>query len=229
MEYVEKVLRKDQRLKSLLDLCVREVPKVRFVRKDSSWLMKFFGFVARLYTRDFDHMIVALGTNVYLPDAYLMPEVPTSVKLAGIAHETIHLIDQRDLGRIKFLLMYSFPQNLSVLALLALGAFWNIWFLGAVGFLVALFPWGSWYRSAFELKAYTATLACHYWQSGTFPDFYKKAIAEALSGGPYYWACSSKRAEVELEKIKDGIIADSLPALKTPFMQEVKKICKGVV
>jgi hypothetical protein len=122
----------------------------------------------------------------------------------------VHLFDAKQ-GRIKFTLLYLFPQILAVLALLAVGAFWFFPMLLAVLFLAALAPLPSPSRTEIELRGYAMTLAVEYWTAGSIPEDSVSRYSEYFTGWSYYMMSPDRvyvmdRLNVIVEAIKSNKI-----------------------
>ncbi|MCH8826486.1 MAG: hypothetical protein IIB16_05970 [Chloroflexi bacterium] len=96
-------------------------------------------------------------------------------------------------------------------ALGAIGAFWNLWFLCALGFLVFAIPWGSPWRTDWELRGYTMSMAVNYWRYGSVLDNQIERIAGNFYGFDYYRMCPNKvkitrRLRNAVEDIESGVV-----------------------
>lgn len=92
------------------------------------------------------HYVTIIGRTIYLPKKHALDH---SSSIFMIAHEVVHLMDQRRLSYPVFILMYLSPQ------ILTLGIFtfpWIGWW--ACCFLIFVLPWPSVGRVYLESRAY---------------------------------------------------------------------------
>lgn len=223
MESVEKQLCEDKLIAQVIQVVRKHAPDVQFKRKN------FLLRTVEKLVPTFAHMTITLGNSIYFPDDFIKSKKYSVHRAATIVHETVHVLDQAEYGTFAFYFLYLFPQCLGFLSVLALGAMWNLWFLSALGFLVAFLPWGSWYRSAFELRAYTASLAVPFWVTGVYDSYEHDFVIKALSGPAYYWACRKAKDELEHEKSLVLELRDSKDSvLHLEFLKDIKRSLNGI-
>jgi hypothetical protein len=160
--------------------------------------MKMIGFVL-FFNGDFmnGHTTTMFG-KVYFPSKDFV-ECNYERATRIILHEAVHLKDEKE-SPVFFKLGYLFPQ---ILALLALLAFVNLWFLL---FLLALGPWPAPFREKSELRGFEKTLLmiifCDYNISEAVTS-----LANIFTGWGYYrmsWSKTRIRKKIEaiVEKIE---------------------------
>jgi len=183
------------------------IPGIKLVEKKQSLLMKLLGKLLFFNKRFMTHTTTVLGKTIYLPS-----QVSRDLSLMSIiAHEYVHIQDAKRMGFIKFALQYTFPQNLTLLALFTLLTPWEPSFIGFLIFIEALFPWPSFYRIEIEMRAYSMSLLFELWTKG---HTRLKAIDETvdiLHGPTYYWPGGNKKLsqfyfKIILEDAQHGIL-----------------------
>lgn len=137
----------------------KSFPDFAIERKRDSALCKFVALVAYVFNPKFmSQGTFAFRNTVYVsPDTEIQLDTDRGRKLytSTLAHEFVHMLDQRHDGTLAFLLKYTFPQNLAVLSLLAVLAVWWLPALGFLGFLGFLFPWQAQARLRYEIRGYS--------------------------------------------------------------------------
>ena len=145
--------------------------------KSSSWSQRILAFLVRWYIPTYlTHYTTVIGKSIYFPDERLMDHPNTKF---SIAHEVVHLMDQRRLTIPLFLFLYLSPQ------IFALGVFSFPW-LGydALWFLIFVLPWPSPGRVYLEARAYSLERFL-YFQSGNRIDPFRFVNVFQSSG--YYF------------------------------------------
>lgn len=182
-------------------------PGIKLVEKERSLLMKILGKLLFFNKRFMTHTTTVLGKTIYTPS-----QIPHDLALMGIvAHEYVHIRDAQRLGFVKFALGYTFPQNLTLLALLSLLAFWEPAFVGFLIFIEAIFPWPAFYRIGIEKKAYAMSLLFKLWAQGKVHQSTVDSIVDILHGSTYYWPGGNKKLSqfyfgIVLEDAQHGIL-----------------------
>lgn len=133
---------------------------VKVIRKKSSPLMWaiYITFLMWIWNRrfmtDFTTTLPPLG-RMYLPDGHDARQMWRTR-----AHESMHVLQAKRDGQVRFSVKYLFPQILVLPALGALACVWwspAVWFLG---FLVFAAPWPAPWRVQYEREAYYVTAVC---------------------------------------------------------------------
>lgn len=212
-----------QRLSKMMDLCYAEVPDFKVKFKDKSFFMKFLNFFVQIFNKRFmTNYTTVIGSTVYFPSEEVLLEHQDDYART-LAHELRHMKDRAALGTVPFFLVYLSPQIFAVLALLALGAFWNLWFLFALLFLGLLAPIPAYGRKVIEMRGYEVSLAVHYWQNAQLPEDYFDHITKQFDSMNYYgmWpfpAAVKHELKVRAVRIRTGEI------LKDPLFRQIHDV-----
>lgn len=154
----------------------KQIPEFRLRSKKDSTLMQLLA-VALFFNKDFsDRYVTTIYPEVYVPD--LPWSRPTESRISILAHEYIHLKDRKKMGWL-FNILYLSPQ---IFSLLALGAFWNTWWLMALLFLLPIPSPG---RAWLELRAYKMSIAIHWKLTGRRMNLFW--IQRQFTKSNYYW------------------------------------------
>ena len=161
----------------------KDIP-VKVAYKDESKLMKFLGAILFFNKGFMDLYITTLGNTVYYPSRAWVQDHPTDATLV-MAHEYVHMKDNSRLGKIKYPIMYLFPQVLAVLSLLTVLAFFTpyAWFF--LTFLLCAAPIPAPGRKYIELRGYKMSLYALYLNLSEL-NFDESAIARALMKSAEY-------------------------------------------
>jgi hypothetical protein len=199
---------------------IREnIPGFEVRYKDEHFSQKLIGFLLkwvipfnRAYMTDYTTTVYP---RVYFPSRAWAEENPGRAWKI-LTHEYVHLWDQQQ-HRIWYPVSYFLPQALLLGALLALGAFWCLWFLLALGSLLFGLPWPSKWRTDAEMRGYGMTMAVNYWRYGSIREDLKTHIAERFLGWDYYRMSASKKRVTERinrigEALQSGAILIGGPA-----------------
>jgi hypothetical protein len=174
-------------LARMLDLCHAKIPDFEVRFKAESRLMHFLNFFVQIFNRKFmsDYTTV-IGPVVYFPsrERFLREQ---DMYASVLAHELVHMLDMQRLGTVRFTVMYMFPQILAPLALLAIGAFWEPWFLLALLFLLFIAPIPAPWRRDLELRGYVMSLAVQYWKTRMITSHTIDWAASQFIGPSYYF------------------------------------------
>lgn len=141
-----------------------------------------------------------------------------------LAHEIVHIVDRR--SDKLFNLRYALPQVLSPLALLALLAFWQPWFLLALGFLVFLYPFKrlSSYRYYAEVRGYRMSMFMQnlgYEIQGaqiseSRRDRMVEHVSRTMSSASYLWMVDAEQAHTRMvredARVQQGSVLAPLDA-----------------
>ena len=180
--------------------------------KNKSRLMKLLSVVL-FFNKDFlTRYITTIYPRIYVPSLPWAPNRPNA-RISILAHEYVHLYDRKRLGWL-FNVLYLSPQ---IFALLALGAFWNLWWLTALLFLLPLPSPG---RAWLEYRGYRMTIAVNWWLTGAEPNTIW--LQSKFTGPDYYWMFPFK-------KIVEGRILKAIENIKSgknlpPEVFEIKLI-----
>ena len=189
----------------------KEFPKFEIIDKRDSKLMKLLAKILFFNKTFMTSYITVIGSKVYVPKLPWKKTNPFGA-ISVLSHEWVHMKDGKRLG-FMFKFLYLFPQILAPLALLG---FWNPWyFLFALCILPLPAPW----RTKFELRGYTISMAVSWWLLDRRPDF--DFYAKQFVGPAYYWMYPfedyiRERLEEEFERIR----ADQLE----PHEKHIKKV-----
>lgn len=174
-------------MKALIQLARREVPGFEIRFKTDSPYMKFLNVFAQLFNPTFmTRYTTAVGPKVYFPSKEELIQ-NAEVFVGVLAHEIVHMKESRERGMVPYFLSYAFPQILAALALLSFLAFWNIWFLLCLGFLLFLVPLPSPGRRDIELNGYEMSMSVNYWRTGVIAESEIDWYATQFSGPAYYF------------------------------------------
>ena len=152
------------------------------------------GFLVQWYIPTYlTHYTTVIGKSIYFPNEGLINHPNTRFT---IAHEVVHLLDQRRLSTPLFLLLYLSPQifGLGVLSFPWLG-YHALWFL-----LFGL-PWPSPGRVYIEARAYGLEQSL-YQRSGYKID-QKRLIDIFLSPGYYFMSWTRRYAERQVNRYNE--------------------------
>ncbi len=160
--------------------------------KDESFWQKILGFLMfwnRRYMTDF---ISTFFPFVYWPNRKSYT-VDKRGSFKGLAHEWVHLLDDRD-HRGWFGFSYISVQVWAIVSVLALLSIWfGLWFLFFLAGLLFLAPWPSPWRLKWEVRGYAMGLAIEYWTRGRISDSHIEGVIEHMTGSGYYFTWWSKR------------------------------------
>lgn len=159
--------------------------------KSSSSGQKLLAFLIKWYIPTYlTHYTTVVGRSIYFPNERLVDHPNTRFT---IAHEVVHLLDQKRLTIPLFLLLYLSPQ------IFALGVLSFPW-LGykALWFLVFALPWPSPGRVYLEARAYGLELSLY--QRCGYQFNHQRFIDVFLSANYYYMSWTRSYASQQLEK-----------------------------
>lgn len=167
----------------LLDDIKKEFPEFKIVKKTQSGLMKAINGFLKVIT--FGKMntfmtsfITTIGTTVYVPDSW--DSKSSSARAITMRHERVHMRQARDVGRIKFSLLYLLcPVPL-------------IW---------------AYYRMKFEKEGYEESLKAYndYYGKKFFTPTLKESIVKHFTTAEYFWMWPWKNS---IEKWYDKVVSD---------------------
>lgn len=166
----------EKKLSKLVRYIEEQIPGFQLCSKKTSLLMRTLSAVLFFNKGFMTRYVTTLYPRVYVP------ELPWSASLTSqiniLAHEYVHLKDRKRLGWF-FNILYLSPQ---IFTLFAFGAFWNLWWLLALLFLLPLPSPG---RAWLEWRAYKVTVAIHHHLSGDRISVFW--LRNQFTGSSYYW------------------------------------------
>lgn len=128
--------------------------------KDESLFMKILGGLLFFNKGFMKRYTTTIGHTVYFPSRdFVIRSYERSLRT--ILHEIVHVEDYRK-NPAKFVLGYTFPQNLGLLSVFAFLGFVSPWFLLFLVFLVAFAPWPAPFREGYEVRGYAVGVAWRY-------------------------------------------------------------------
>lgn len=207
---------------SMASLCARAITGFEIRYKDEHLTQRVLGFVLRwiipFNRRYMTNYTSTFYPRVYFPNRTWVKDNPMRA-FKILAHEYVHLWDEKKRGALRYKGAYIMPQVLALLSLLALGAFYWKPALFALGFLLFALPWPSPGRRDIERRGYKMSMAVNYWRYGTIRETQIEWILTKFTRSYYYWMypfSSKVRAFLrkDAESIKDGSVflgADSSP------------------
>lgn len=167
------------------------IPGFRVKYKNRSLLMKFLGALIWPFNRNFmTDYVTALKWTVYFPSEKSIHSNPESA-IEILMHEFIHLWDRKQKG-VWFSLGFLSPQIWAIVPFAGLAVFgwlfpiWTDSLILGIGML-CLAPWPSPWRTRFELRAYTVTLAYKQWTLGVLASAEGMEWIEQQFTGWYYY------------------------------------------
>lgn len=177
----------DPKLQKLVTLAKELIPGFALRYKTDSKLMRVLGTLSKPFNPEFlAKYTTTLGTTAYVPSKEALLAEP-DVYFGILAHELVHMREQRDTGAVWYFIKYASPQILAVLALGAVGAVWSPWFWLALLWLLALLPVPSPGRANIELNGYTMSMAVDFWRTGSVGADELDWIAFQFTQAPYYY------------------------------------------
>jgi len=196
-----------------IDYTKQFVPKFDIVFKEDSRFMKVLGFLLFFNKAFMTRYTTTIGYKVYLPSKEQYNNNPNAY-LPIMTHEFVHAMDYKKYS-ILFKLSYLLPQILGVFALLSLFAIWfsKLWLLSLLALLFVA-PIPAYFRSYWELRGYTMSLAFPYWQTGYLAPVTNYLNRFTDSGYYFMWPFKknmTNRLQKMVDKIKDGSILRDEP------------------
>lgn len=213
-------------LESLVAKIQARLPGFEIRYKDESRLQKLIGFLLFFNKAYMTSFITTMFGKVYFPTRSRVEENPRGT-WKTLAHEYVHLLDDRDHKLFKP--TYLYPQILAAGALLALGAFWCAWALLCLLCLVALAPWPAKYRTKWEMRGYAMSMAVNFWRYGRVTLDQMERIGENFWGPNYYYMCRSERkVRMQLKAIETALQSSSAAAVTHPLaVVDVKAVLRA--
>ncbi|MBT8219737.1 MAG: hypothetical protein KJP00_07930 [Bacteroidia bacterium] len=176
--------------------------KIKF--KNQSRSQRLLAFLVRWYIPNYlSHYTTVVGRSIYFPNAEALEKRHSAYT---IAHEMVHLLDQRRLTLPLFLLLYLSPQ------IFAIGVLLFPW-LGyeALYFLLFGLPWPSPGRVYLEGRAYALEIALY---ERCNEKYNVESILEIFqSSGYYYMSWKRKMVRKQIDRWTKIITEKSDPIL----------------
>jgi len=173
------------RLLVLEDRIQEDIPKFEVRFKDKSRGQKVIGalmFFNRSYMSSY---VSTFHPYVYWPDEKDYRDSPWS-SFKTLAHEYIHLLDAKR-HPFWFGFSYLLPHLIALLALGAVvAAFHSLWWLLCLVALIAAAPLPSPWRTHWEMRGYTMTMAVAAWKHGNVKPDMTEWVAKEFTGWTYY-------------------------------------------
>jgi hypothetical protein len=139
----------------------KDIPGFEIRYKDEMKLRDWKLWVASKTVGLFNQKFMTEYTTTLYPVVYFSTRDRVEQDYEGafrtLAHEYVHLSDEHAY-RFWFPVSYLMPQILALGSLGAIGAIWNLWFLLCLASLLCLAPWGSPWRSKWEMRGYVMTM-----------------------------------------------------------------------
>lgn len=173
-------------LERLIEYAHAEIPGFDIKYKDDSTFMKVLGFLSKPFNPKFmSDFTTTVGTTMYVPKTDFLYVQNDYIEI--VAHELVHMRENKKQGSVLYFLRYFFPQVLALLSIFALGAIWSPWFLLSLLFLLFLAPLPSPGRREIEMEGYQMSLCIRYWTTMQLlePDF--AGVAKEFTGPAYYF------------------------------------------
>lgn len=202
------------------------IPGFEIRYKDESWSSKAIAVLVWPFNRNYlSDYVTTIYPRVYFPSRdWVRRNLRTATKI--LAHEFVHLMDQRDLEPFGFLfpVAYLGPQVLAVLALFGLFGFVSPF--GLFGLLPLLFlaPWPSLGRTKKEVRGYAMSLIVNEWAHGSILESSFGWVVEQFVGSSYYFMWWSRpgvreRIEQQLDAIRKGTGGHVYPLVQRIFQE----------
>lgn len=139
----------------LVNILTVRNPDLKIKFKDESLLMKILSKIL-FFNPDFmTKYVTTIGSNIYFPNQQMLENIEHEGAIITLCHEYRHMIDQREMGSLKYTLMYLFPQILFPLFLiLSICLSWCL----LIPALISLMPLPAPGRKLIELNGYITNL-----------------------------------------------------------------------
>jgi len=173
----------NEKYEQLLNDVKKEFPDFKIVKKSDSFFMKMVSWFLRIVSFGklnsfMKSFTTTIGQNIYVAESWDTNSLAT--KAITIRHERIHMRQARDVGRIKFSLLYLFVY----------------------------FPIGfAYYRAKFEKEAYAESLrAVHeYYGPKFFTQSLKDNVVKHFTSAEYLWMWPKKE---QIEEWYDVVVKE---------------------
>jgi hypothetical protein len=192
------------------------IPGFQIKFKNQSPLMKFLGALLWPFNREFmTGYVTTLKWTVYFPSEKSIQNNPENA-VETLMHEFIHLWDRKQKG-VWFSVEYLSPQIWAIVPFAGLAVFgwifplWTDCLIFGLGML-CIAPWPSPWRTGFELRGYTVTLAYKQWTLGVLASAEgTEWIEQQFTGWHYYkmWPFPHSIA-IRIDRIIEQLRANKL-------------------
>jgi hypothetical protein len=182
--------------------------------KDKSLLMKVLSYILFFVKGFMTKYITTINNVIYFPK---QSDINSPGAAPILAHEIKHIQQSNNYTFVLFSLLYLFPQSLSLLSVLGFLGFiyWPLFLCFA--FIIALAPFGAYWRMKFELEAYTVSLYCLNLQLSNQDEQTRRKVLQdeavwintQFTSSNYYWMWRSgvlDELNNKIESILDGSI-----------------------
>jgi len=162
-------------------------------KANKTGLYAFLSFFGKLFNPGIDtRYITVINGECWYPANYFDEEgnFKSDFEYSAInilAHETMHEYDRKRLGSFVYTLMYSSPQIFALLALGAIGAIWNSWWLLCLLFLLLAAPIPSPGRAHIELRGYRVNMMLQRINGGNEYSYAEWAADTQFCGAAYFF------------------------------------------
>jgi len=179
-----------QLLQGMIGVCSRNIPNFNIQYKDEHFSQKLLGFILR-WVLPFNRAFMSKYTTTFYPHVYfpshswMMENPMRAFKI--LAHEYVHLWEEKERGRWAYKLAYASPQVFAALSLLAFFAFLWTPMLWALVFFVFALPWPSIGRRNIERRGYLMSFAVNYWRYGSVMQEQIDHVLDQFTKSYYYF------------------------------------------
>jgi hypothetical protein len=213
----------NKHLAGMMDLCHAEVEDFRVKFKTHSTFMKFLNFFVQIFNSRFmTSFTTVIGSTVYFSSEEKLLAFQDAYAEV-LAHELRHMMDRKKYGTVLYTLMYLSPQIFALLAVLAIGAIWNSWFLLALLFLLLLAPIPAYGRKHIEMRGYEMSLAVIFWRTGRINEEDIERVASHFVSANYYFMWPFK-TQVMHELTVRSLEIRSGRVLRDPLFRKVHQV-----
>lgn len=183
----------------------RRIVDFKIKLKSQSTAQKILAFLVRWYIPTYlTHYTTVVGQSIFLPDEGALHSPNLRFTLA---HEVVHLLDQKRLTLPLFLLLYLSPQ---IFAIGVLSFPWLGWH--AFWFLIFALPWPSPGRVYIEARAYGLEL--YLLANCGYQIDEQRFVDPFVSSGYYFMSWSRSNAEKRLQHYMLTTKAGTDPTLR---------------
>lgn len=175
-------------LQRVMRIAAEEQPTIQYRFKNEIWWWKVAYYaIIWIFNREFMvKYTTTLDNQIHFPSRKWLLENQASA--AGvIAHELVHMRNNKARGSFVAGMLYFFPQDLAVLAPLAILGVWIPELTVFLLFVLALAPIPAYWRMEEEMSAYRMSIAFQYWRDGWMHDSYISEYAKPFIGSGYYF------------------------------------------
>jgi hypothetical protein len=185
---------------NLVTAAQKYFPTFQIKYKDQSSLMKFLGTLMFFNPSFMTNYTTTIGNTIYFVSENDVKnnEIDSCVTLL---HETVHMYDQKRLGRFLFSISYLFPLILFPFAALLFLLSWKI---ALPAMLFFLLPLPAYWRMNYERRAYMVSLyACN--KLGFNLQVNEAIYLHACQGTGYYFMWPFSNLKVDFDQAIQNI------------------------